>query len=338
MKALAKNQLNRYQSAGDMRQDLQRALAGQAVSAEAVMTDAERTQFIARTPPPPAAMRRTDYRPPDDEDDGRRTGLIWAAVVIALLIVIGVASYLIVHFGSNGGPKLVAVPSVVGQSKQAADNTIRNANLKPRQGADTHGPCADGQAGRKGFVCTVEPNESTNVQDGSTVTYHLYTPAMVSVPAVTGLQLNDAENKLHDSRLQWHIKRVNTADPAGTVRRQDPVEFTTVAPNSFVTLYVSSGKLRLPDVTGKKLGDAQRQLFNLGFTDVTQNPTPVPTPDQTQDGTVKSEEPGSGVVVTPGTPITLTVYQYQAPTSSACVPTPPDTTTTPAPPTTTPTC
>src|SRR3954468_18548221 len=47
MKALAKNQLNRYQSAGEMRTDLQRALANQPVTAEAVMTDAERTQFIA---------------------------------------------------------------------------------------------------------------------------------------------------------------------------------------------------------------------------------------------------------------------------------------------------
>src|SRR5437764_720348 len=79
MKALAKNQLNRYQSAGDMRQDLQRALADQPVLAEAIMTDAERTQFIARTPPPPIALRRTEY--PPDEDDSRRTGLIWAAVV-----------------------------------------------------------------------------------------------------------------------------------------------------------------------------------------------------------------------------------------------------------------
>src|SRR6478736_571622 len=49
MKALAKNPQNRYQSAGEMRSDLQRALADQPVSAEAVMTDAERTQFIART-------------------------------------------------------------------------------------------------------------------------------------------------------------------------------------------------------------------------------------------------------------------------------------------------
>src|SRR3954447_1465691 len=92
MKSLAKNQQNRYQSTGEMEEDLQRALANQPVRAEAVMTDAERTQFIARTPPPPVALRRTDYTEPD-EDDSRRTGLIWAAVVVALLLVIGAAGW-----------------------------------------------------------------------------------------------------------------------------------------------------------------------------------------------------------------------------------------------------
>src|SRR4051794_27749075 len=107
MKSLAKNTMNRYQTAGDMRQDLQRALANQPVIAEAVMTDAERTQFIARTPAPPVAISRTDYA--DDDGDERRTGLIWAAVVVALLLVIGAAAYAIVHLGgSNNGPKMVA--------------------------------------------------------------------------------------------------------------------------------------------------------------------------------------------------------------------------------------
>src|SRR3978361_1480603 len=41
MKALAKNPLNRYQTAAEMRADLQRALSGQAVEAESVMTDAQ---------------------------------------------------------------------------------------------------------------------------------------------------------------------------------------------------------------------------------------------------------------------------------------------------------
>src|SRR5581483_1492656 len=49
MKAIAKNQLNRYQSAAEMRIDLQRALANQPVVAEAVMSEADRTQFISRS-------------------------------------------------------------------------------------------------------------------------------------------------------------------------------------------------------------------------------------------------------------------------------------------------
>src|SRR5689334_453093 len=74
MKALAKNPLNRYQSAGEMRSDLLRALQDQPVAAEAVMTDAERTQFIRRTPPV-AAVPAEAY---DDQD--RRNGWLWAAI------------------------------------------------------------------------------------------------------------------------------------------------------------------------------------------------------------------------------------------------------------------
>ncbi len=88
MKALAKNPQNRYQSAGEMRNDLQRALANQPVSAESVMTDAERTQFIARTPPPPVGLPHRDLDPADHERE-RRNAVIWAAIVIALLLVIG---------------------------------------------------------------------------------------------------------------------------------------------------------------------------------------------------------------------------------------------------------
>src|SRR3954468_12987058 len=187
MKALAKNQLNRYQSAGDMRQDIERALANQPVSTESVMTDAERTQFIARTPPPPVALRRTDYTEPE-EDDSRRTGLIWAAVVVALLLVIGAAGWAIVNFGKDNGPSTVPVPSVVGMTEKAAQDSIRHANLHPVAGAKTAGPCADSQPGKVGTVCTVEPIEGTQVQERTSVTYHLYSPARVDVPPVVGKQ------------------------------------------------------------------------------------------------------------------------------------------------------
>src|SRR3954447_5359405 len=90
MKSLAKNQQNRYQSTGEMEEDLQRALANQPVVAESVMTDAERTQFIARTPAagPMGGIHRS-YDPEPEEENHRRAGLIWAAVVVVLLVVIG---------------------------------------------------------------------------------------------------------------------------------------------------------------------------------------------------------------------------------------------------------
>jgi serine/threonine-protein kinase len=334
MKALAKNQLNRYQSAGDMRQDLQRALANQPVSAEAVMTDAERTQFIARTPPPPIAMRRTDY--PSDEQDNRRTGLIWAAVVAALLIVIGVASYLILDLGKGGGTKLVSIPTIVGQTPQAAESAIQNAKLKPRRGADVSGQCADNQAGRKGFVCTVEPVEGTNVQQGSTVTYHLYTPLMVQVPAVVGLAVSDAENRLNQKKLGFITRQVNSGGTAGNVVRQKPAEFTVVAPGFKVTLYVTTGKVRLPDVRGKSLGEAQAKLNQAGFTRIGEG-NPVTTTDSSKDGKVAFESPTQGFAYAPGQQITLSLYQFQAPPTSSCpAPTSPATST--AGPTGTPTC
>src|SRR5207244_1764892 len=141
-------------------------------SAEAVMTDAERTQFIARTPPPPVALRRTDY-PPADDDDSKRTGLIWAAVVVALLLVIGVAGYAIVFLGKDEGPKKVAIPTtLIGESQAGADQYIRNAGLVPRKGPDVSGECAGGQKVDKGKVCTVTPAVGMKVSENSIVTYH----------------------------------------------------------------------------------------------------------------------------------------------------------------------
>ncbi len=79
MKALAKNPMNRYQSAGEMRTDLLRALADRPVEAEAVLTDAERTQYISKVPPgavPPGAVVPMSADG-DDEDDGEDKRRAW---------------------------------------------------------------------------------------------------------------------------------------------------------------------------------------------------------------------------------------------------------------------
>jgi serine/threonine-protein kinase len=332
MKALAKNQLNRYQSAGDMRQDLQRALADQPVVAEAVMTDAERTQFIARTPPSPIPLRRPDYEPVE-EDNHRRTGLIWAAVVVALLLVIGVAAYAITFLGKDNGPKMVAVPaSLVGAKPAEADAAIRAAGLTPHQSpTDTHGPCDDSQKPVAGQVCQVRPQQGTKVKDASVVTYYLYTPQVYQVPAVEGEQLSKAISDLHDAHLGYVRKNVNSTATAGQVTKQDPQPYVDEAPNFKVTLYVSTGVLKLPDVKGKTFDDAESILNGAHFANVVPSATPVVTHDQSKDKQVVDESPTPGHTYDPNQTITLTVYKY-VPLTPSCPSSPPPGTGSAAPP------
>ncbi|HZC73602.1 MAG TPA: Stk1 family PASTA domain-containing Ser/Thr kinase [Jatrophihabitans sp.] len=330
MKALAKNQLNRYQSAGEMAQDLRRAIANQPVSAEVVMTDAERTQFIARTPPPPVALRRPDYAEPPEEEH-RRTGLIWAAVVVALLIVIGAAAYAIVFLDKGGGTKTVAVPAgLIGEVPAQVEQDIKKAGLIPAKGADVNGDCDRGVKVDAGQVCQLQPQEGQQVDQNSTVTYHLYTPAQVLVPRCQGMSVADCEAALNKKGLGWNEHHVRGAQPGGTVVRQNPDAFETVAPGAKIDIFISTGKVKLPKVIGLSYDDAQLKLNQKHFLHIRTAARPITTTDPSQDGLVARESPTAGLAYKPDQPVTLTLYQYVAPPPS----TPTTTTTTPTTPTT----
>jgi len=324
MKALAKNTLNRYQSAGEMRTDLQRALANQPVNAEAVMTDAERTQLMSRTAPPPVALRRAE-EVTDDYRDDRRSGLMWAAIVIVLLLLIGGAAYAIVAINNNDKVKSTSVPNVIGQLPSAAEASIKNAGLVPQNGGNTSDACDNGQKVEVGRVCQVLPQGGQSVKDQSTVKYLLYAVATVQVPSLVGADYNDAANQLNALGLVPKRKNVDAGGTAGQVTAQDKPPFTTVAKGSTVTLSVSSGKVVLIDVGNKTFPDAQVALNKAGWANVVQAATTTPTTTQSQDGKVASESPTPGVAYPQSTQITLTLYSY-APPSPTCTTPPPSTT------------
>jgi serine/threonine-protein kinase len=98
--------------------------------------------------------------------------------------------------------------------------------------------------------------------------------------------------------------------------RQDPTAFATVAPGTAVQLYVSTGKVKLPDVRNQTYNDAQTNLNRVGFTQITQG-TPQPTSDPNKDGLVFSESPSPGIPYPLSQQITLVVYQFVPPTTSA---------------------
>jgi beta-lactam-binding protein with PASTA domain/predicted Ser/Thr protein kinase len=333
MKALAKNQLNRYQSAGEMRTDLQRALANQPVAAEAVMSDADRTQFIGRSAMPPVAVRHVE-EPPPPPDDNRRTGLVWLAVVVALLLVIGAAVAAIFLIGRSDKVAKVTVPQqVIGQLPAAAQETLRGAKLNPVAGDDTNGPCFGGVTVGKGQVCTLDPAPGTQVNQKSTVVYHLFTPKQVQVPDLRGKQFTDAAAILHNLNLNAKQKIVNNTAAVGTVTDQSVAPFTNVAPGSTITLSVANAKAVLPSVVGKKAADAKVLLNSAGWTNIDDSQT-VPATTPAQVGTVQGESPTPGIAYPQDTQIRLVIYgPVQLP---KCPTTPAGPTGVTGPPTTTP--
>ena len=315
MKALAKNPLNRYQTAAEMREDLQRALAGQPVSAESVMTDAERTQFIATPRPAPRPGPLTPVY--DDDDNNHRGAVIWTAVVLALLLVIGSAAIYLLNRGDKpSGPAMFAVPSLVGLSTAAADDQIHAAHLNRFAGTPegSNGPCSAGgnatpiKSPVKGQVCTQNPAAGLQEAENTTVTYTIYAgPPNVLVQQVVGLAYPDAQRALASQGLSATRVDVDSSQPAGQVIGQDPPANASVAPGSPVRLQVANGKVKLPDVTKLTEAQARMKLNQLGFTNIAASQT-APVRDGFQVGQVMSIDPTPGIFYNPSTTtITLTV-------------------------------
>jgi beta-lactam-binding protein with PASTA domain/predicted Ser/Thr protein kinase len=313
MKALAKNPLNRYQTAAEMRSDLQRALSGQAVEAEAVMTDAQRTQFIAAPRPVPRpGVLIPNYD--DDDTEHRRGALIWTAVVLALLLVIGSAALYVLKRDNNPDtPVLYQVPALVGLSPAAAIDTLRTNHLIPATGkpSGSNGPCSAGSDAlrnpTKGQVCTQDPPAGKEVADGTTVSFTVYAgPANVLVQQVVGLSYSEAQKALASEGLAASRTDIDSAKPAGQVVEQDPPPNASVPPGSTVKLRVANGKVKLPDVTKLTEQQARMKLNQLGFTTIARSTT-APVEPGYQVGEVMAVDPTPGIFYDPSTTITLTV-------------------------------
>jgi serine/threonine-protein kinase len=301
------------------------------VNAEAVMTDAERTQFIARTPPPPVSVPRHDMDEPPPEGQ-RRHGLIWLAIVIALLVVIGgaVAAILLIGKSDHKVAKVTIPQSVVGQTPAAAEAALKTAGFVPLlNDSPTGGPCDGGVKGVDGRVCKLNPAAGTEAEKGSTVQYQIYKAPSVQVPYLIGLTYNDAVNKLHTLGLKAKQKAVDTNQyAAGIVATQSEQQYTEVPPGATVVLGVSTGKVKLVDVRGLKVSDAVGKLNQAGWTNVDATQT-LDTTVKSKDGTVAQEAPTPGFAYTQDTQITLTYYKYVKP-APTCT-TPPPVTDTPGP-------
>ena len=314
LKAMAKSPADRYQSAAEMRADLQRAASGMPVSAPTTRLDNyPRTQrmgtgaMMAGTTQIPQ-VDDYDY-PGGDYDRGGRGGggaRRWVPWILGLVLVIGVVAG-VAYYLLAGGGKTYAVPLVNNEPVAMAQGQIKSAHLRStvidQASANVN----------KGLVIKSSPAEGNNVAANTLVTLYVSTGAApVAVPNVEGKQQSAAETTLQNDGFAVVIQQDTTStEPAGTVVSQDPIGGTTVAPGSKVTLSVS-GAASVPNVVGLSQASATTSLQSAGFK---VNVETVAGQNGTAPGDVWQQNPTANSTAAPGSSVTILVQPQLATTT-----------------------
>jgi len=326
LKALVKDPNYRYQSADEMRADIEACLDGQPVAATAAMGSVGYGAYPDDQPT--TALRSTDagatsMLPPMNPDDGgygyddrvdrrrqKKSNTSTILLVVAGILVL-VGAILIGKWafsGNNAADDTVSVPNLVGVAQADAENQLKNIDLKV--GTVKKQPC---EAQTKGNVCSQDPGKGANLKKGEAVNLVVSTGApKVQVPSVIGLSLDDAKAKLEGDDYQFKVetKTRESTETANQVLDQNPIGGKQVQKGSTITLTIAKAAetVAVPDVSGQSCDDAKSALSDVGLTG---NCVNTPTTDDSQDGKVISTNPTIGTQVKKNTAVQLNIGQKQ---------------------------
>jgi serine/threonine-protein kinase len=319
LKAMRKDPSDRYQSAGEMRNDIQRALSGAPVAAAMPPTasyagtrrmGSTATQVAGRTSAiPPYEYGPAGYGPDGGGPDGlpRRPHRAWPWVALATVVAVLIAVIVLLKFIGSGGSG-IPVPQVVGQALNTAEQTIRGDGFKVGRVSGHSSATAPANQ-----VISQNPQYGGNATRGSAINLVYSTGQAaantVNVPDVTGESQAKATS---DLRAAGFVVAVNpqtqqqAGTPPNTVVSQSPAGNTPAQKGSTVTITLTPGNQTVPDVTGDTWQQAQAILsgspynFNAQEQFVSGPGTP---------GTVQTTSPGAGAQLGAGQPIIVYVIQ-----------------------------
>ncbi|MFE6094314.1 Stk1 family PASTA domain-containing Ser/Thr kinase [Streptomyces massasporeus] len=323
LKALVKDPDYRYQSADEMRADIEACLDGQPVAATAAMGAVGYGGYPDDQPT--TALRAdsgagaTSMLPPMNPDDGgygyddrpdRRRGQQRKSntstillVVAGILVLVGAILIGRWAFSGDGGASndRLAAPNFVGEKLADAQQLAKNSDLKL---STTKKPCDDQT---KGNICTQNPKAGVEVNKGDTISLVVSTGApKVTVPDVTGLTYEKAAAQLDAKGFKVEQKTEESDRTPGVVTDQDPKGDTEQEKGSTITLTVAkeAEKSTVPDVLGQSCDAAKQQMQ---ASELVGNCTEVETDDDNQVGKVIQTTPQAGTSVDPNSSVNIQI-------------------------------
>jgi eukaryotic-like serine/threonine-protein kinase len=304
LKALAKNPLNRYQSAAEMRADLLRAATGRPVLATPIMPD----DATVMVPPPLGPNGTRPVSPARVGNPKQRRASTWVMVALSILGLVAIAA-LVTGLYLTNRKTTTTVPNIVGLTVNQAGTKLTQSHLRGQPKDVFTADCTTG------LVVDTSPAVGSKVAQNELIQVNVCAgKPQVTVPPVKNLSQADAITALKGANLQYKINMVDNTAPQGTVVDSDPQQGQQVALNSTVTLDVSKGnQAQVPTVIGMSRSDANTRLREAGFA---VQVVDRPTNDPSQDGIVLDQNPPAGTVTTKSKTITISVGALVTPTNT----------------------
>ena len=309
--ALSKNPSTRYQTAAEMRADVERSIAGMPITAVIANTMNQATTAI------PTIAGATTALPiiNGGETKKRSKGPLIAGGLAVVGVIAGMLLVITQLFG--GGNSNVTVPDLKGKTVAQAELALTNVGLS----LGVQNPQSDDNA-PKGTIIGQDPAVGELIERGQAINITVSNgPEQTTVPDLVDLtNKDDARVALVDARLiLGKVTEKDSDKPEGTVLSQSVKAGESVDVGTSVDITVSSGKVKIPDVMGLTKTKAQNALINAGFkVDLVFEPSDQP------EGTVIGQTPDANTLAIKGFTVTLTIASPAAsPTAEPSVsPTP----------------
>ena len=312
--AMAKHPADRYQSAWEMGDDLDRLAQGQLPEAARshVNDEDHPTTMVA----PVAAQHRAPVastRPSEDDESG--SGLKWLAALLAAALV-AIIGYFAWDFWDSSRQEarereqaqheaakrsdMVTIPKVANRPRNEVVAELEKLGLLVTVNEE---PSPDVPRGK---VIRVNPAEGSELQKNSSVTLTVSSGKEVTeVPDLTGMKLDEATTALEEAGLELNtdVEQVNDEAPTGQIISQNPAGGAQLSKGSKVRITVSKGQkeVSVPDVSGMDRDRAVEMLSSMDF-DVTVNSVDSELPE---NQVLKVVEKGQKLPK--GSPVTLEV-------------------------------
>jgi serine/threonine protein kinase len=312
MRALQKDTTLRYQTASEMLVDLKKSLKdpeGDFVE-ELEYDPTAKTQVIDTN----AYRDNKQTKNSSGKKDGKFKTFVKTHkglsifIGLLLLFVLSLGGTMLVFNLTN--PPEVAMPNVVGLSKEEAQKEIENVKLKFEIEKEEYNKDVP-----EGFIISQNPTymeKFHKVKQGSTVKVVVSKgEEKTTVPKVVGMEKDKAVKALEDAKLKVEIVEESSKKvQEGYVISQETSPDTEAFAGDTIKIHVSTGveKATVPDVIGKSQADAKKTLEAQGFV------VAVTTSEDSskENGIVLKQSLDSGKTVEKGSTVTITVNSYEA--------------------------